>query len=644
MFEIALPLVSPAWVFLTLMLVALVFPVVAERVGLPGVIGLVIGGLLVGQEGLGLLELPGVVSQLGGFGVLYLMFLAGLELDLDVLQKGLRQAVTFGLLTFALPLGLGLAAALLLGYGAAAAVLIGSFWASHTLVSYPTVRRHGLSRDPAVTATLGATILTDSLALVVLAVVVAIETSTGTPSVIGAQLAIGLSILGVVAFVLLPRLTTWFFRGLGQDGVLRFLFVVCSLLGVAVIADLAGTEPIVGAFFAGLALNRYVPDSGFLMRRIEFVGIAILIPVFLISVGMLIDLSVVTSARTLLLALVFTGVTVVAKYGAARLTAQFFGFDHDRVTVMFSLSVAQAAATLAAAIVGFEAGIIDETTVNAALLVILLTVLLASWTAGRAAPKVAFLESEGTDKLGSRIVVPVANFEAIPRLIELAHMIARADAGAIMPLHVITAPDDEAMRAGRSIQHRAEEVVAAQGAESAGILRVDDSVARGIINVVLETEATLVVTGWTEIPSARRVILGSVMDDIIARVPAPVVVAHLPHLDIEGVVVWNPSGATSVEAQFAQRLGGRVARGSGRRLAVVRSSSSDEAPDDGVVVIEPSDVTDADLVVIAGSGGAEFARRVEDTVERSPHRAMIAIRVFADKPREHESMAGMFGE
>ena len=546
------------------MLVALVFPIVAERLRLPGVLGLVIGGLIIGPQVLGLLELPGLVAQLGGFGVLYLMFLAGLELDLDVLGRNRRQAGAFGALTFALPLSVGAGVALMVGFALPAALLIGSFWASHTLVAYPTVRRHGLARDPSVTATLGATVITDTLALIVLAVVVAVESSGSPPLILGIRLGIGLAALGFVAFVVVPRITVWFFRGLGQDGVLRFLFVMCSLLGVAALADLAGSEPIVGAFFAGLALNRLVPDSGFLMRRIEFVGSSLLIPIFLISVGMLIDLSVVTESRTLSLAAAFTAVTIGTKYAAAWITGRLFGFDTAQVNVMFSLSVAQAAATLAAAVIGFEAGVIGETTVNAALLVILVTVLVASWSAGRAAPKVVPPPAV-VQKLGRSVLVPIANLDAATHLIEFALSVARADGGSVVPLHVVTTATPTAIAAGRALQATAEHMVAAHGAEVEGIVRIDASVVRGIANAVLEADASLVVIGWTETSQARRAVLGSVVDDVVARVPAPVVVASLPHLDLDRVVIVAAKGASPVELTAADELATRIGRSRGIR-------------------------------------------------------------------------------
>jgi len=639
--DIILPLTSPAWVFFTLMLVALVLPAVAERFQLPGVIGLVLGGLVVGPQVLGLLELEGLVAQLGGFGVLYLMFLAGLELDLDVLERGKRSAGVFGVLTFLLPITVGTLAALMLDFGAAAAILIGSFWASHTLVAYPTVRRHGLARDPAVTATLGATIITDSLALMVLAAVVAVETSTNPPVILALRLIVGLLVLGVVAFVVLPRLTIWFFRGLGQDGVLRFLFVMCGLLGTAVVADLAGTEPIVGAFFAGLALNRLVPDSGFLMRRIEFVGSSFLIPIFLISVGMLIDLSVLTELRTLGLALVFTTVTVVTKYSAAWITARFFGFDRPQVGVMFSLSVAQAAATLAAAVVGLEAGVIGEETVNAALLVILVTVLLSSWTAGRSAPRVQAPPALA-QKLGRNVLVPIARLDAAPRLVDLALMVARADGGAVVPLHVVTSAGPEAIDRGRELQSAADRLVARQGAEVAGVVRLDASVVRGIANAVLENDASLVVIGWTATSHARRAALGSVVDDVIARVPAPVAVAHLPHLDLQRIVLVELKGASPAETAAATELAARVGRSAG--LSTVTCSPAEPNALRSLPQIDADAITDRDLVVLAAPGGDEFAATFGAMVESRPERPLVAIRAYADAPAGFTTYSDIFGE
>lgn len=638
MTDISLPLTAPAWVFLTLFLVALVMPIAAERIRLPGVLGSVLGGLIVGPQVLGLLELPGLVTQLGGFGILYLMFLAGLELDLEALGRDKRHAVVFGLLTFAIPILVGTATNLVLGFGLAAAILIGSFWASHTPVVYPIIRRYGLASDPSVTVTLGATFITNTLALIVLAVVVAVEASGSPPALVAIRLIFGFAVLSGVAFQLVPKLTLWFFRGLGQDGILRFLFVMVCLLGVSVVADLAGTEPIIGAFFAGLALNRLVPNTGFLMRRIEFVGSAILIPVFLVSVGMLVDISTVTDPRTLVLAGAFTAVTVVTKYAAAWITGRLYGFDRPRVEMMFSLSVAQAASTLAAAIVGLRAGIIDETAVNATLLVILLTIVIASWTAGKAAQTIPLPASTGPSRLGSRVLVPVARLDTTDRLMELALRLARTDAGSVIPLHVVTTRDSAAVARGRKLQLAAERFISSHGAEADGVVRIDSSVVRGISHAALETEASVVLIGWTETSTTRRTVLGSVVDDVVSRVPAPVVVAYLPHMDFDRVLLVEVKGASPIELQSARDLATRVGRSYSAKVAawLIHEPTSDEA-----VLPTDSEIRERDLIVIAAPGGPEFTRTIDHLVSASPNQPLLAIRWYAETPTGYASLSEM---
>ena len=266
-----LPLTGPAWVFFVLAFVMLTAPLVAERLRLPGVVGLVMAGLVVGPEGLGLLAREGTIAQLGGFGLLYLMFLAGLELDLGAVRRDRRPAIVFGLLTFAIPIASGTGVALLHGFSVAASVLIGSLWASHTLVAYPIVRRAGIVSDKSVVAAIGATVITDSLALIVLAVVARSHEAEGGIRFL-ATLIPGLVVLAMATLWILPSLARWFFTGLGQDRTLRFLFVLVGFLGAAVLAEVVGIEGIVGAFLAGLALNALVPNGGALMQRVEFVG------------------------------------------------------------------------------------------------------------------------------------------------------------------------------------------------------------------------------------------------------------------------------------------------------------------------------------------------------------------------------------
>ena len=257
-----------------------------------------------------------MVDSLGHIGLLYLMFLAGLELDLNVFARLRQAAIQFGLLTFALPMAFGFVGARWLGFDLPASILIGSLWASHTLVMYPIMQRFGITADPAVATTVGATVITDTLALLVLAVVASGATGEGGLAS-NLALLVGLGVLALYCAFVLTFLTRWFFGGLGQDRTLRFVFVLAAFLSASFVAELGGIEGIVGAFFAGLALNRLVPNGGPLMDRVEFFGGALFIPAFLVSVGLLIDPTVLADPRTWQLAIVFAISLVLGKGGAA---------------------------------------------------------------------------------------------------------------------------------------------------------------------------------------------------------------------------------------------------------------------------------------------------------------------------------------
>ncbi len=572
-----LPLSAPAPVFLVLVLVILLAPLAAERVRLPGVIGLVVAGVVVGPEGIGLIERSGMIAQLGGVGLLYLMFLAGLELDLTVLSDHRRSAVVFGMLTFAIPITLGTGIALWLGFGVAAAVLIGSLWASHTLVAYPIIRRGGLMADPSVAASVGATVITDTLALLVLAVVAGYGARGDVSSLLA--LLPGLALLAFLTLWLLPRAANRFFVGVGPDRTLRFLFVLAALLGSAVVAELIGIEGIVGAFLAGLALNRQVPNGGTLMQRIEFVGSALFIPIFLVSVGMLVDLRVVFDVGTLSLAAVFTAVATGSKALAAFAAGRLFGFDWPRIGVMFALSNAQAAATLAATIVGFEIGLFDGRVVNAVLLVILVTVVVASWAAGYSVRRFT-VPYETPSRMGRLVLVPVANPNASPEVIRVAVWLARSDGGEVLPLHVVTTPDPDRVQEGRVMLDRMIADAGRFGAELDATVRVDRSVSRGVVNTVIERDASLVLLGWKGSKTAKDRLMGNVLDDIADSVPCLVAACWLPSGPPTRIVLAGGYEAGTVDADFAaaEDFSRRLAKGSGLPLLV--SSGGDGAGSD----------------------------------------------------------------
>lgn len=369
---------SAEWTFFVAAAVLLAGPVVAERFRLPGLVGIVLGGMLVGPFVLDWLTREGVVESLGELGLLFLMFLAGLELDLDEFQRNRKPALTFGALTFTLPFVLGLLLVLPFGYGLATAALYGSLWASHTLIAYPIVQDRKLTRHRAVGMASGGTVITDTLALFVLAVVVGSVESDDRSSVILVKLLLGLVVLVFYCAFVLPRIGRWSLAHLGHGRVPTFLFLLAALTSAALVADRMGLEGIVGAFFAGLALNRLVSSRAEDKEHFEFIGAALLVPFFLLSTGMLLDPRQFTELTVLALAGASLVIVLVGKATAAYVSGRRSGFGSSEIKLVFGLTVAQAAATLAAVTIGTEAGIFDENLLSATLVVVLATVIVSS--------------------------------------------------------------------------------------------------------------------------------------------------------------------------------------------------------------------------------------------------------------------------
>ena len=379
---------SAEWTFFVAAAVLLAGPLIAERFGLPGLVGIVLGGALVGPFVLDWVAREGIVEALGALGLLYLMFLAGLELDLDEFERNRRPALTFGALTFTIPFVLGLLLVLPFGYGLATAALYGSLWASHTLLAYPIVQEHRLTRHRAVGMATGGTVITDTLALFVLAVVVGSHDSDERPAVILLKLSIGLAFLVFYCAFPLRWIGAWAFARFGDQNTPRFLFLLAALTSAALVADRMGLEGIVGAFFAGLALNRLVPSGTSLMEHVEFVGVTLLIPFFLLSTGMLLDPAQFTKPAVLVLAGASFAVVVVGKAAASYLAGRRSGFGASEIRLVFGLTIAQAAATLAAVTIGAEVGIFTDRLLSAALVVVLVTVIVSGIVTRSAARRI----------------------------------------------------------------------------------------------------------------------------------------------------------------------------------------------------------------------------------------------------------------
>lgn len=440
------PITDPVAIFLIILAIMLVAPLLFERLRLPGIVGLIVAGVLVGPHGFGLLERDSTIVLLGTVGLLFLMFMAGLETSLDDLKYNADKAVIFGLATFAVPMLLGVAAMMLLGYPFLAAVLVASCFASHTLLALPIASKLGIMRSQSVTATLGATLITNILALLVLAVVVKAHQGNLT---LGFWLFLipSLSLYTFATLWGIPRLGRWFFRRFGHDEGAEFTFVVATLFVVSYFAKLIEIESIIGAFLAGIAITQLIPQLSPLMNRIQFIGNTLFVPFFLISVGMLVNPGILfQESRSLLVSVVMVGVAIAAKLIPAWGSGKLFQFDFANTMVMFGLSVAQAASTLAAITVAYNIKLVDQLTVNGTIAMILVTCIAspwitARWGQGMQSSSTSVRQSQPSD--GSqipkyRILVPVANPSTEDNLLQLALILAKSSNGTLLPMTRLT--------------------------------------------------------------------------------------------------------------------------------------------------------------------------------------------------------------
>jgi Kef-type K+ transport system membrane component KefB len=520
-----LPLTDPGAVFAVLFLLVLLGPLAAERARLPAVAGLILAGMLVGPNVLGVLGRDTFIATLGYVGLLYLMFQGGLDLDLDGFRRRPADSLVFGGLTTLLPLVGSIVVARRLGLDLLAALVVASALTSHTLLVQPLIGRYQLGRSRGITATLGATLVANTVALLVLAGALAAARDAGW--LFWLWFVVALTAYVGAVLVLLPRLTRWFFTGLGQDRQVRLTYLLSGLGIAALVARLLGIEPIVGAFLVGIAFNRFVPAGTLISERVATLGSSLFVPAFLVSTGMLLDpVAIVTDPRTLLLGAAFLAVLAVTKWTAAEVSGLLLGAAGPERRFMFALTVGQAAGALAAVVVAQEAGIVDRAVVDAVVLVILGSALLAGGVGERSAPRV---EPPALDDapLGTRVVVPVSNPLTVPSLVRVAALVAAPDSGAVVVVNVQPlGADGGARRATRDLAAAAERVALAAGAEAEATVRIDASPVGGVLHTVEERGGTCVVMGWKGWASAREGLFGTVIDQVVEQSPVPVLVCR----------------------------------------------------------------------------------------------------------------------
>lgn len=553
------PLTNPVLIFSLVLFIILLSPILLRPIKIPGIIGLIISGMIIGPHGLNWLEKNSAVDLFSTIGLLYIMFIAGLELDMNEFKKTKHKSFLFGFFTFIIPISIGFPVCYyVLDYNLLTSILIASMFATHTLVSYPIVNRYGISKNEAVAITIGGTILTDTAVLIILAVIKG-ASQGAIDNEFWVTLGISFAIFLFIMFGVIPKIARWFFEKVESEKTGHYIFVLTVVFFAAFLAEMANLEPIIGAFVAGLALNKLIPHSSALMNRIEFIGNAIFIPFFLISVGMIVDISVFTKSAgwtVIHVAGALTFVGIVGKFLAATATKWAFKYSNNERNLIFGLSNAHAAATLAIIMVGYNLGIIDENALNGTIVLILVSCIIASLVTENASKKIV-LEGrqhvehvEHVEAHEEQIVIPIANLNNMEAILDFATLIKSNKSP--HPLNILSVvPNDEQAERNVVLARQTLDKISkyASGSETDVdlITQVDYNIANGISRASKQAEADCLILGWPSATSFVEKIVGEKAESILNRTDANLIMCRIekPFITNKMITIFVPPLAES---------------------------------------------------------------------------------------------------
>ncbi len=529
--EFHFPLTNPVLIFSTILFIILLSPILLRKVKIPSIIGLIISGVIIGPNGIGLigpklLEDDGSVKLFSVIGLLYIMFMAGLELDMSQFKKYRAKSFTFGFMTFFIPIALGYPICFYgLKLDATASILTASMFATHTLVAYPIISRLGLSKNSVVATAVGGTILTDTAVLIILTIITS-SAGGNLDAAFWIRLTSSLAIFTVIMFWIIPKIARWFFSKLESEKTSHYIFVLSVIFFAAFLAEMAGVEHIIGAFVAGLALNKLIPHSSALMNRIDFIGNALFIPCFWISVGMVVDYRVFLSGHgALIVAGVLTVFALFSKWLAAFVTQLIFRMTGVERQVIFGLSTAHAAATLAIIKVGFDKGILSSEIVNGTVVLILVTCMVASFVSENAGKKLLIQLAENSDitdtKRVSRnqhLLIAINELRGNELLIDLSVLIT--DKRVLNPISVVSVlPNNkEAEQRIRTSRKEMDEIVKhfSNGEFPVNVVTtIDHNLSSGIARVSKELFTEIVVLNDSHTGNLLSRIVGDDRDHLL---------------------------------------------------------------------------------------------------------------------------------
>lgn len=536
---------EPIIPFAILLVVILVVPIIFERLRLPGLIGLILSGILIGQSGWNLVKIDNPIWELlSTIGLAYVLFVAGLEVDLEQLSRQRNRALGFGSFAFCIPLLLGTLLGRVFEFDWLGSILIGSLLSSYTLLAYPIINRLGLTNHEAVGVTIGASIFTDIATLLTLAVCVAIHLQEfniwQTIALLG-----WLAVYCVVVLVGFDWVGKEFLRRTGEDEGNQFLFVFTAVFLAALMAQLIGIKTIVAAFFAGLAVNEVIGD-GPVKQKIVFVGSVLFIPIFFVDLGLKLNLPAFLKDIGLVwLTLSLVCGLVASKFIAALLAKLIYRYNWREVLTMWSISLPQVAVTSCVTFVGYQAQLLNSEIFNSVIVLVLVTSLIGPIITSRAAVGLhsSLLKQQDTttyvpvsDRIDTpfNIIVPVYNPSTQQHLMEMAALLAPRARGKIMPLAIATATAsmdapqlENSLRRSERLLNKATALSRFLDVEAEPLLRIDDAFAQGISRTAREKKANLIVMGWGKRTGLKARLFGNVIDGVLWASHCPVAVTRL---------------------------------------------------------------------------------------------------------------------
>lgn len=570
---ISLPIQDPVAQFLIILLITILVPIVFNKIKIPALLGLIIAGTIIGPLGLNIMDRDTSFILFGTAGLLFIMFLAGLDTDIEEFKRNSQKSAVFGLLTFAVPFAMSFAVGYyLLGMSMISSILIGAMIAPHTPITYPIVTKYDIQKNPAVSITLGGTLITNIISFIIIVVIVGMSTGEVNQA-FWTQLSISVIIFAAIIIFLFPIMARWFFKRF-QDNVLQFTFVLMMMFLGAFIAELASIEKIIGALFTGMTLNRLIPRTSPLMNRINFVANSIFIPFFLIGVGMLVDFrAFVSDIQTIKVAIFLTLAAILSKFVAAWITQKVYGYSSDQRSLINGLSSAQAASTLAVVMVGYniitgttETGepirLLNDAVLNGTLIMILISCTTSALETQRGAKNIAFKEAsapnvdahselhENTEV--ERILIPVSNSETVEELMNLSTMIkSQNNTEGLYALNIITsnnytAADD---RNASKILDLATDITAATDHKLHPLIRYDVNIVNGVTNVIKENHITDLVLGIFNRKGISTSFIGNLNEGILAKsnVTTLIYKSSQPIATVKRHLVFVPTGAEKEE-------------------------------------------------------------------------------------------------